>query len=113
MGDMTTTSTASQRKRPAGSQKPSERRERFAARLSPSRKELLQRAAELTGQTLSEFVLGAAQAAAERTIRDRQVLELTARETEEFLAALANPPRLSPKLEEALRQKDGRTELVW
>lgn len=88
------------------------RRERFAARLTSVQKDLFQRAAELSGRSLTEFVLNAAQTVAEETIRDYQVLELTAREAEAFLAAIENPPRLNPKLENLIHEQDEDVEPV-
>jgi len=68
------------------------KRERLEARLTPEQKALFQRAADLAGRSLTDFVIGSAQAAAEETIRTHQVLELTTRETALFLAALRDPP---------------------
>lgn len=70
----------------------SEKRERLEARITPEQKELFQRAASLTGRSLSDFVVSSLQAAAAETIRSHQVLELTARDTKAFAAAILNPP---------------------
>ncbi len=93
--------------------KDTRRLERFGARLTPVQKELFQRAARLTGRTLSEFVMSAAQNAAEETIRKYHVLELSDRETAAFLAALEHPPRLNPRLERAIRRDADRIEMNW
>ncbi len=77
--------------------------ERFEARLTPKQKELIQRAADLSGRSLTDFIVNSAQAAAEETIRNYQVLELTARETEAFFEAPANPPEPSKRLQDAVR----------
>ncbi len=61
-------------------------------RLSPEVKATLQRAADLRGQTLSEFVLGAAYDRAAETIEQNTVLRLTARDAEAFAAALESAP---------------------
>ena len=65
--------------------------ERLEARLTPEQKALLQRAADLSGRTLSEFVISSAQAAAQETIRTHHIIELTARESEQLANALLNP----------------------
>lgn len=87
--------------------------ERFAIRLRPAQKALFQRAADLTGRSLSDFVLGATEAAAEETIRRHQVLELSSRDTEAFLEALESPPRLDPKTEQALRESSEHVRIKW
>ena len=74
------------------------KRERLEARITSEQKAVFQRAADLAGRSLTDFVIGSAQAAAEETIRTHQVMELTARETEAFLAALQDPPAPSERL---------------
>lgn len=76
----------------------SQKRERLEARITPEQKELFQRAASLTGRSLSDFVIGSVQEAAAEAIRSHQVLELTARESEAFASALLNPPEPSEAL---------------
>jgi uncharacterized protein (DUF1778 family) len=66
----------------------------FSARLPRSTKNVLQRAAELRGQSLSDFVLGTAYERAVATIHSREVIELSARDSEAFAAALLAPPRI-------------------
>src|ERR1035437_8825381 len=55
---------------------------RFDARLNEEQKLLIQKAADLEGRTMTDFVLHSVEAAAERTIEKRARLILTARETE-------------------------------
>ena len=64
---------------------------RFDARLNEQQKLLIQRAADLEGRTMTDFVLHSAEAAAERTIEKRAMLVLTARETEAFAEAIVKP----------------------
>jgi uncharacterized protein (DUF1778 family) len=47
---------------------------RFDARLNEEQKLLIQRAADLEGRTMTDFVLHSAEAAAERTIEKRAML---------------------------------------
>ena len=75
--------------------------ERLEARLTPEQKAILQRAADISGRSLSGFVISSAQAAAEETIRTHQVIELTARESEQFVNALLNPPPPNERLRAA------------
>lgn len=77
---------------------------RFDARLSEQQKVLIQKAADLAGRTMTDFVLESAQAAAERTIQERTMLVLSARETEAFVDAITNPAEPGPVLREAARR---------
>ena len=70
---------------------PSAKTYRFDARLNEEQKILIQRAADLEGRTMTDFVLHCAENAAERTIQDRAILIASARETEMFVNALLNP----------------------
>ena len=65
--------------------------ERMEARLTPEQKDLLRRAAELEGQTFTDFVISVAQMAAERAIERHQIMRLTAKETQAFVNAYLNP----------------------
>jgi uncharacterized protein (DUF1778 family) len=80
------------------------KRERLAVRVTPEQKALFQRAANSSGCSLTDFVVGSVQAAAEATIRTHQMMELTARDTEVFLAALQHPPSPNESLRAAARQ---------
>jgi uncharacterized protein (DUF1778 family) len=77
---------------------------RFDARLNEYQKLLIQRAADLEGRTMTDFVLHSAEAAAQKTIERRDILVLTARETEAFVDAILNPPDPSPALLRAVRE---------
>lgn len=69
-----------------------QKRDRLEARITPEQKALFQRAASLTGRSLSDFVVASLQEAATQAIRSYQVLELTERETQALAAALLHPP---------------------
>ena len=77
---------------------------RFDARLSEDQKILIQKAADLEGRTMTDFVLRSAEAAAEKTLEDRSMLVLTARETEAFVDAILNPPEPNAALRDAFRE---------
>src|SRR5437016_6993339 len=77
---------------------------RFDARLNQSQKLLIQRAADLEGRTMTDFVLHSAETAAERTIQERAMLMLTARETEAFVTAILKPAKPGVVLRKAARQ---------
>ncbi|MDP2935478.1 MAG: DUF1778 domain-containing protein [Dehalococcoidia bacterium] len=76
----------------------SHKRDRLEARITPEQKALFQRAAGLTGRSLTDFVVVSVQAASAEAIRTHQMMELTARETQTFAAALLNPPEPSEPL---------------
>lgn len=80
------------------------KRERLEARITPEQKELFQRAASLTGRSLSDFIVASLQEAAAEAIRSYQVLELTERETQAFANALLNPPEPNEALRAGARR---------
>ena len=78
---------------------------RFDARMSESQKQLIQRAADLEGRTLTDFVLQSAKSAAESTIQERTLLSLGAKETERTVKALLTPaPAPGPTLRRAAKR---------
>ena len=77
---------------------------RFDARLNQEQKVLIQKAADLEGRTMTDFVLRSAQAAAERTLQERTMLILSARETELFVDAILNPADPNPVLRSTARR---------
>ena len=76
---------------------------RFDARINETQKLLIQRAADLEGRTMTDFVLDSARAAAERAIEKHDMLILTARETEAFADAILNAADPGPVLRRAAR----------
>ena len=80
------------------------RAERLEARITPGQKRLLQRAADLEGRSLTDFVVSSAQAAAKNVIEEHQVLRLSARDSERFVNALLNPPKPNENLLRAARR---------
>jgi uncharacterized protein (DUF1778 family) len=77
---------------------------RFDARLNRDQRLLIQRAADLEGRTMTEFVLRSAELAAERAIEKRSMLILTTRETEAFAEAVLNPPNPGAVLRRSVRE---------
>jgi uncharacterized protein (DUF1778 family) len=65
---------------------------RLEARVTIEQKQLLERAASLRGQNLTEFMVSALNDAATQTIRDSELIALTDRDRQAFAAALLNPP---------------------
>lgn len=86
---------------PASSQTAEQRGARLEARVSAAQKSLLQRAAALSGRTLSEFVVASAQDAANKVIQDHAAIELSRSEQIAFVTALLDPPKPSARLRRA------------
>jgi uncharacterized protein (DUF1778 family) len=78
--------------------------ERLAARLSPERKAMLERAAKLQGVDLTEFAMAAATAAARETIDRHEVTRLTPADHVAFAKALDAEP--TDALVEAFRLRN-------
>ena len=72
---------------------PSRRTARIEARVSPEALETIRRAAEIQGRSMSDFMVAAAQAAAEQTIAEVEILRLSRIASEQFSAMLINPPK--------------------
>lgn len=77
------------------------RTERLEARLGSRQKALLKRAADLRGQTLTDFVIASAQEAAKKTIREHEIMELAASDQKVLVEALLNPPNPGKNLKAA------------
>jgi uncharacterized protein (DUF1778 family) len=65
---------------------------RLEARISHETKALVQKAADLEGRSLTDFVVSTVQAAAYKVIEQHQSLKLTMEESEAFVEAVLNPP---------------------
>jgi uncharacterized protein (DUF1778 family) len=76
--------------------------ERLEARISPDIKALCQRAADIQGRSLTDFVVQSAAEAARRTVQENELRELTLRDRTAFVEALLNPPAPNAKLREAM-----------
>jgi uncharacterized protein (DUF1778 family) len=70
----------------------SRKQQRLEARITPDQKRLIERAAELRGTTVTEFVIASAQQAAADTIKDFEVLTLRDHARKVFVQAILNPP---------------------
>jgi len=77
---------------------------RIEARIAPEALEIVKRAAEIQGRSVSDFVVAAAQEAAHRTIEETQIIRLSLDDQRAFAAALLNPPEPAPALRRAFRR---------
>lgn len=80
------------------------RQERLEARISREQKTLFQRAAELQGRSLTDFVLHSVHEAAVRTIEESEIIRLSARDSRAFADALISPRKPSAKLRAAAQR---------
>ena len=83
--------------------------ERVAVRLTPAVKRALERGAEVSGRSLSDFVVDSAYRAAQRAIEDHERLHLSDADRKVFLAALDNPPEPNQALRRAAQRHRGVT----
>jgi uncharacterized protein (DUF1778 family) len=71
---------------------------RIEARIAPDALAVVKRAAEITGRSVSDFVVAAAQDAANRTIEETQIIRLSVEDQRAFAEAILNPPEPTPGL---------------
>ncbi len=76
---------------------------RLEARLPARVYATLKRAAELSGRSVTDFVVNAAHDAARRAIEDETIMRLSAEDQLRFAQALLNPPRPNAALKRAKR----------
>ena len=77
------------------------RSERLEARVSRETKALFQKAADIQGSTLTEFLVNSALEAAKQTMRENEFVELTRRDRIAFVEALLNAPVPNARLQKA------------
>ena len=80
---------------------------RLEARIKPETLAVVKRAAEIQGRSLSEFVVAAAEEAANRTIEETHLIRLSVEDQQRFVELLLNPPAPTPALERA-REAHGK-----
>jgi uncharacterized protein (DUF1778 family) len=84
---------------------PSRKDEIIHIRASAEMKAILNQAATLRGQKLSEFMLDSARSCAEETVLDQRAFFLEPAAHDEFLAMLDTPVRPDKKVRAAMRRK--------
>lgn len=75
---------------------------RIEARVSREQKRLFERAAEVEGVTLTDFIISSMQRAATQTLQEHTTLALSAKDQRAFVDALLNPPEPNPALRRAV-----------
>ena len=82
--------------------------ERIDVQVTTHQKALFARAAQLSHQTLTDFIIAALNAAAARVVRDHEVISLSAEDSAAFAAALLRPAAPGRHLRNAaVRYKKG------
>jgi uncharacterized protein (DUF1778 family) len=76
---------------------------RIEARIAPDALTIVKRAAEIQGRSVSDFVVAAAQEAAERTIERTDIIRLSVEGQRAFAEAILNPPAPSAGLKKAAK----------
>jgi uncharacterized protein (DUF1778 family) len=71
---------------------------RVEARIAPEVLAVMKRAAELQGRSVSDFVVAAAQDAAQRTIEETHIIRLSVEDQRRFVDLLLDPPQPTPAL---------------
>lgn len=80
-----------------------QRRDTLNLRIPATARNLIERAARSSGKTRADFILEAAQRAAEMVLLDRAILSVTPEAYAEFLARLDAPPRPSERLRHTMQ----------
>jgi len=80
------------------------RTERTEARLLPEQKQRIERAANIQGVSVSEFIVQNADEAARRTIQQHESWTLEAKDRDVFVQALLHPAAPTARLKAAARR---------
>ena len=74
---------------------------RLEARISRQALAVVRRAAEIQGRSVSDFVVAAAEEAAQKTVAELEIIRLSREAQEKFAALLLHPPTPFPALKKA------------
>lgn len=86
-------------------------RERIDVRLRPEQKSEIERAAQIKGLTVTDFIVQNAVANARQAIREYETWTLERPDAEVFAAALVAPAVLGPQLDQAAKRYKERFNL--
>ena len=79
------------------------RTSRIEARIAPAALDIVKRAAEMQGRSVSDFVVAAAQEAARKAVSEAQIMTLSAIDQRAFARALLEPPKANAALRRAVK----------
>ena len=74
--------------------------ERLEARVPIFLKRIIQRAADLQGRSLTDFVITSLEQSAKETVREHELMKLSAQDSLTFAKALIDPPKPNAALNE-------------
>jgi uncharacterized protein (DUF1778 family) len=77
---------------------------RLEARITREALAVVRRAAQIQGRSVSDFVVAAAQEAAQKAVTEIEVLRLSREAQERFVSLLLNPPKPAPALKKAFER---------
>lgn len=85
------------------------RSKRLEARIKPDTLILVQRAAEMQGSSVSDFVVAAAEGAARKALEDAYTIHLSVEDQRRFVELMLDPPEPSTALR---RAKEAHEKLI-
>jgi uncharacterized protein (DUF1778 family) len=85
-------------------QQTTSRTARLEARITREALAIVRRAAEIQGRSVSDFVVAAAQEAAQKTVTEIEVIRLSREAQEKFVKLLLNPHPSVPALKKAFER---------
>jgi len=80
------------------------RTSRIEARIAPEALAIVRRAAEIQGRSISDFIVAAAQDAAQKTVAEVEVIRLSREAQEQVAALLLDPPPMADALLRAIER---------
>jgi uncharacterized protein (DUF1778 family) len=80
------------------------REERLEERVSRATKALVQKAADIQGRSVTDFVVNSAVEAAMRTVQENEFMHLTQRDRVAFVETLLNAPAPNARLKKAAQR---------
>jgi uncharacterized protein (DUF1778 family) len=83
----------------------SNRTARIEARIGPDALAIVKCAAEIKGRSVSEFMVDAAQQAAQKTIEETAVIRLSVEDQRQIMESLLNPPEPNEALRRAVEAR--------
>lgn len=81
------------------------RTSRIEARIAPENLAIVRRAAQILGRSVSDFVVSAAQEAAQKTLAEAELIRLSRKAQQQFADLLLNPPKPTPALRRAFKRR--------
>lgn len=78
---------------------------RLEARITPELRDMLKRAAELQGRSMTDFVISAVQEAAAKAIEQTTTIRLSMEDERRFAEALIHPPVANAALNRAFERR--------